>query len=327
MITRRDLVLGAASLGATGGLSGIGASAALAQEAYPARAVEMIVPFAPGGSTGLTAHAVAQALEARWKMPVRVVNKPGGNTVPAVEEVMRAKPDGYTVLAESPASSSMLEVVVRSLPFKSMDRTFMGMIAQTPMIFIVPADSPFKTMQDAIAQARKDPATFTWTSLGGAGAQDYTFRQLFRSTDVDVKKTRSVASKGGAEAVTMTATGTVLLGAGSWSAVAPLLASGKLRALAVASPTRFPAIPEVPTMAEIGYPSVEILFWFSVSGPPNVPAHVVKAWDEAMTAISTDPKFLETLKNIGMVPYVHPADRVRTMVENEKKVVETLWAN
>jgi tripartite-type tricarboxylate transporter receptor subunit TctC len=182
-------------------------------------------------------------------------------------------------------------------------------------------------MQDAIAQARKDPATFSWTSLGGAGAQDYTFRQLFRSIEVDVRNTRPIASKGGAEAVTMTAGGNVTLGAGSWSAVAPLLASGKLRALAVASPARFPSIPEVPTMAEIGYPSVEILFWFSVSGPPNIPAPIVKAWDEALTAISTDPKFLETLSNIGMVPYVHSAERVRTMVEKEKKVVEALWAS
>lgn len=327
MITRREMFLGAVSLGAGCTLSGIAPSVAIAQEAYPNRAIEMIVPFAPGGSTGLTARAVAQALEARWKVPVRVINKPGGNTVPAVQEVMRSKPDGYTVLSESPASSSMLEVVVRNLPFRSMDRTFMGMIAQTPMIFIVPTDSPIKTMDDAIAQARKDASTFSWTSLGGAGAQDYTFRQLFRSVDVDIRKTRPVASKGGSEAVVMTASGNVTIGAGSWSAISPLLASGKLRALAVASPTRFPSIPDVPTMAEIGHPSVEILFWFSVSGPPGLPDPVVKAWDEALTAISADPKFLEALTNIGMVPYVHSAERVRTMVENEKKVVESLWAD
>jgi tripartite-type tricarboxylate transporter receptor subunit TctC len=325
-VTRRSvLATFCSALAASAALTGM-SGAASAQDAYPARAVEMIVPFAPGGSTGLTARAVAQALEARWKVPVRVVNKPGGNTVPAVQDVMTSKPDGYTVLAESPASSSMLDVVVKTLPFRSMDRTFMGMIAQTPMIFIVPADSPFKTMQDAIAAAKKDPATFSWTSLGGAGAQDYTFRQLFRSLGVDVRGTRPVASRGGAEAVTMTAGGSVMLGAGSWSAVAPLLSGGKLRALAVASPTRFPTIPDVPTMAEVGHPGVEILFWFSVSGPPDLPASVVKAWDEALAAISNDPKFKETLLNIGMVPYLHDASRVRQMVESEKKVVETLWA-
>lgn len=327
MLHRRTVFTALAALLGAGSLAAATSTTVIAQETYPTRAIEMIVPFAPGGSTGLTARAVAQALEERWKVPVRVVNKPGGNTVPAVQEVLTAKPDGYTVLAESPASSAMLEVVVRNLPFKAMDRTFMGMIAQTPMIFVVNADSPFKTMQDAIAALKKDPGNFSWTSLGGAGAQDYTFRQLFRSLDIDVRNTRAVASRGGAEAVTMTAAGTVSMGAGSWSALAPLLSAGKLRALAVAAPTRFPAIPNVPTMADVGHPNVQILFWFSASGPANMPAHVVKAWDEALAAISKDKKFQDTLLNIGMVPYVHTAQQVRAMVEAEKKTVEALWAN
>ncbi|TCT06228.1 tripartite tricarboxylate transporter substrate binding protein [Aquabacter spiritensis] len=297
-----------------------------AQTAYPNKAIDLIVPFAPGGSTGLTARAVGQALEELWKVPVRVVSKPGGNTVPAVEEVMRSKPDGYTMLADSPASSSMLEVVVKNPPNPVMDRSFAGMVAQTPMIFVVPADSPFKTMQDAIARLKSDPGTFTWTSLGGAGAQDYTFRQLFKAADVDIKRTRPVASKGGSEAVTMTAGGHVMLGAGSWSAVSPLLQSGKLRVLAVASDGRFPPLPDTPTMAEVGYPAVQILFWFAVSGPPNLPQDVVAAWNKGLATISKDPKFQSQLANIGMVPYFHDAAKVRTFVADEKKTVEALWA-
>ncbi len=326
MIRRRALLLGGASLGANWTLNRMGPCDAFAEAAYPNRAIEMIVPFAPGGATDLTARVVAPALEARWKVSVRVINKPGGNTVPAVGEVMRSNPDGYTVLADSSASSSMLEVVVRNLPFRSMDRTFMGMLSQTPFIFIVSPDSPLKSMDDAIERARKDTSAFSWTSLGGAGAPDYTFRRLFRSIDVDVRKTRPVASKGGNEAVVMTASGNVTLGAGSWASISPLLANGKLRALAVASPTRFPLLPDIPTMAELGHPSVEVLFWFSVSGPPSVPVPVIRAWDEALAAISADTKFREMLAKIGMVPYFHPAERVRSMVENEKKVVESLWS-
>src|SRR5690606_25231640 len=185
---------------------------------------------------------------------------------------------------------------------------------------------PLKTMQDAIEKAKNDPSTFTWTSLGGAGAQDYTFRQLFRAIGVDVKQTRPVASKGGSEDVTLTAGGNVQIGADSRSAYAPLLKSNKLMALAVASPERFPDLPEVPTMAEIGHPNVQILFWFSVSAPPNTPDHVVQAWDEAISAVANDPKFKQTLSNIGMVPYIHTGREVRTMVETEKKVVESLWS-
>ncbi|MCO5090102.1 tripartite tricarboxylate transporter substrate binding protein [Bosea sp. (in: a-proteobacteria)] len=327
MLGRRTLLLGAASLGADLTLNRLGTREAFAQAAYPSRAIELIVPFAPGGATDLTARVVAPALEAHWKVPVRVINKPGGNTVPAVSEVMRANPDGYSLLADSPASSSMLEVVVRNLPFQSMDRTFMGMISQAPFIFVVSPDSAIKTMADAIEQARKDPSTFSWTSLGGAGAPDYAFRRLFHSIGVDVRKTRPVASKGGNEAVIMTASGNVTLGVGSWASVSPLLGSGKLRALAVAAPTRFPLLPETPTTEEVGHPSVQVMFWFSVSGPPNLPAPVVKAWDEAIAAIAADPKVRETLQKIGNVPYVHPAEKVRAMVESEKKNVESLWAS
>ncbi len=295
-------------------------------QTYPSKAIDLIVPFAPGGSTSLTARAVAQSLEELWKVPVRVVAKPGGNTVPAVEEVMRSPADGYTLLADSPASSSMLEVVVKNPPMPVMDRSFVGMVAQTPMIFVVPADSPFKTMKEAIDRLKSDPTTFTWTSLGGAGAQDYTFRQLFKAVGVDIKRTRPVASKGGAEAVTMTAGGHVMLGAGSWSAVSPMLQAGKLRVLAVASDVRFPPLPESPTLGELGYPSVQILFWFAVSGPPNLPADVIKVWTEGLATISKDPKFQQALTNIGMVPYLHDAAKFRTFVSDEKKTVEMLWA-
>lgn len=301
-------------------------SATASAQSYPTRPIDLIVPFAPGGSTSLTARALAQSLEEVWKVPVRVVAKPGGNTVPAVGEVMRSAPDGYTLLADSPASSSMLEVVVKQPPMPVMDRTFVGMVAQTPMIFAVPMDSPFKTMPEAIGRLKNDPTTFTWTSLGGAGAQDYTFRQLFKAVDLDIKRTRPVASKGGAEAVTMTAGGHVMLGAGSWSAIAPLLQGGKLRVLAVASDGRFPPLPNTPTMAELGYPSVEILFWFAVSGPPNLPPDVTNAWRNALATVAKDPKFQQALTNIGMVPYFHDATKYRHFVADEKKTVEALWA-
>ncbi|ESR23780.1 Bug family tripartite tricarboxylate transporter substrate binding protein [Lutibaculum baratangense] len=300
--------------------------AAFAQRDYPSRPIEIIVPFSPGGSTGLTARAVGTALEKHWDNPVRVVNKPGGNTVPAVQEVMQANPDGYTVLADSPASASMLEVVVPTLPFEVLERSFLGMIAQTPMIFVVPSNSPFETLEQAVDALKEDPSSFSWTSLGGAGAQDYTFRQLFKSVGVDVANTRPVASKGGSEAVTMTAGGNVMLGAGSWSAIAPLESAGNLRVLAVAAPERHPGLPDAPTTAESGFPGVEILFWFAISGPAGLPDEVVSEWSEALEAVTQDPELLATLRNIGMVPYFHAAGEMRDMVTSEKAVVEDLWA-
>ncbi len=316
--------ISAAVLAATGLLALT--AGAYGQDKYPSRAVEIIVPFAPGGSTGTTARALATALEKHWGSPVRVVNKPGGNTVPAVQEVMQAKPDGYTVLADSPASASMLEVVVPNLPFEALDRSFLGMVAQTPMIFVVPPDSPFKTLGDAVEALKKDPSTFTWTSLGGAGAQDYTFRQLFKAVGVDIGGTRPVASKGGSEAITMTAGGNVMLGAGSWSAIAPLASADKIRVLAVASPERFPSLPDTPTAAEAGFEGVEILFWFAISGPAGLPDNVTQAWSEGLEAVTKDAEFVKSLSNIGMVPFFYTSDEMEEYVSREKGVVQELWA-
>jgi tripartite-type tricarboxylate transporter receptor subunit TctC len=176
-------------------LAASNAAGAHAQAKYPTRPVELIVPFVAGASTDSCARVIAQVLETRWGVPVKVVNKPGGNTVPAVAEVMAAKADGTTMLVDNIASSAMLDTVVKNLPFKVSDRTFVAVTAYTPMMFIVHPDSPFKTLRDAAEAMKKGTETFTWTSLGGVGAQDMVFRRFAAATGVDVSKTRAVASR------------------------------------------------------------------------------------------------------------------------------------
>src|SRR6185369_2865678 len=161
----------------------------------------------------------------------------------------------------------------------------------------------------------------------GAGAQDITFRQLFKANGIDVKTTRSVSSRGGSEPITLTAGGNVMIGAGSWSSVLPLAGANKVRALAVTSPERHPAIPDVPTTAEAGYPSVQLLFWASLSGPPGVPDDVVRTLDQAMAELTKDPKFVETLAKIGIVPYYHSSEEFKAIVLKERQSIQALWAN
>jgi tripartite-type tricarboxylate transporter receptor subunit TctC len=188
-------------------------------------------------------------------------------------------------------------------------------------------DSPFKTLQDAVTELKRDPGHFTWTSLGGAGAQDVTFRQLFKAAGVDVKKTRSVSTRGGSEPITLTAGGNVMVGAGSWSSVAPLAGANKVRTLAVTAPDRHPAIPDVPTTGEAGFPTVQILFWASLSGPAGLPDHVVRTLDQAAAEVSKDPKFIATLANLGIVPYYHSTAEFKDIVTKERQDIQALWAN
>jgi tripartite-type tricarboxylate transporter receptor subunit TctC len=293
---------------------------------YPQKAIELTVPFAAGGSTDLGGRVLAQMLEARWKVPVRIINKPGGNTVPAVSDLMRADPSGYSLLVDGPPQSSMLDIVVKDLPFNSMNRTFIAVTAYTPMKFIVPYDSPFKSLRDAVASVAANPGSFTWTSLGGAGAQDMVFRQLFKVANVDVSKTRAIQLKGGSEAVTMIAGGHVMMGAGPYAAIAAPLNAKKLRVLAVAAPERWPELLDVPTTGEAGYPAIEVLYWIGVSGPPKMPPEVVRAWNEAVREIATSAEYRDRLAKIGLAPLYMDAEKMLQKVNAEAVQTKALYS-
>jgi len=307
-------------------LAVLGLGPAAAQDKFPSRPIEIIVPFAAGGSTDLGMRVLAPALEAKLGVPVRIVNKPGGNTVPAVTEVMNAKPDGYTLLADGPPQSSMLDTAVKTLPFKVQDRTFINVSAYTPMKFVVPFDSPIQTLKDAAELAKSDPANFTWTSLGGAGAQDMANRQFFKAIGVDVTKTRPLQLKGGSEAITMTAGGHVKMGVGSYSSIAAPLQAKRLRVIAVAAPERWPNLPDTPTAKELGYPSIETLYWIGFSGPPGLPKEIADAIDKTVREVVADQAVIDGLLKVGLKPLYYNAADMRARVEKERAETQELWS-
>jgi len=301
------------------------ATSADAQNKYPSKVVEIIVPFTAGGSTDLGARVFADALQRRWNNPVRVVNNPGGNTVPAVNSIMGASPTGYSVLMDGPGSSSMLEITARNIPFKVDDRTYLGLAAQTPLMLVVAQDSPFKTLADAVAAAKADPSSFSWTS--GPGTTDLTFRKLFNLIGVDHHKTRAVVLRGGSEAINMTAGGHVGIGVGFWGSIGTLVSAKRLRVLAVAGPRRFAAIPDVPTTAEAGYPDLVILQWIGFSGPPKMDPLLVEEWEKAIAEVSKDPQVVSGLTHIGLIAFPSTSAEMQDYVLKEREVVKKLWAN
>jgi tripartite-type tricarboxylate transporter receptor subunit TctC len=300
-------------------------SSVLAQEKYPTRAIDIIVPLVPGGSTDLIGRVVASYVNRKWGVPVNVVNKPGGNTVPACLELYNARPDGYTILADHAGSSSMLPIVVKNLPFKIMDRTFLGMLAQAPHVPIVADSSPYKSLKDLEMEAKKSPETFTWTSLGGTGIQDYVVRQFLKAIHVDVKKTKPIMLQGGAQAVTLTAGGNVKMGTATTSATLPAIKGGMVRPLAVTSATRWPDLPDVATTVELGYPTVNIQDWKGFIAPPNTPAHIVEMWDKVFKEMAQDPDVISKLRNVGAIPYYHSPRDTREYVLKQTEEVKELW--
>ena len=296
-----------------------------AQVKYPTRAIDIIVPYAPGGGTDLSARITAAYLSKRWGVPVNVVNKPGGNTVPACLEVYNAAPDGYTVLQDGLGSGPLLEVVVKNLPFKIMDRTFIGVATGVAMFIVVPPNSSFMTMKDLETEAKKDPGNFSWTSLGGAAAQDYTGRKFLKVIGVDVHKTKPIMSQGASQAIVLTAGGNVKMGVGSTSASLPAIKAKTVRGITTTSKQRWPDLPDVPTTAEQGYSAVDVQDRYGPSGPPNLPSHVVEIWNKALEDMVKDPEVLNKMKNIGFTPFYLNAREVREQVIKETEEVRELW--
>lgn len=295
------------------------------EEKYPTRPIDIIVPFSAGGSTDLTARIEAAYLSKKWRVPVNVVNKPGGNTVPACFEVYRSNPDGYLVLADGNGSASMLQNAVKNLPFKVMDRTFIAMTALIPDVIMVPPDSPFKSLKDVEAAAKESPEKLTWTSLGGTSPVDFVVRQFLKAIHVDVLKTKPVIFQGGSQAVVQIAGGHVMVGVASVSSVLPAFKAGTIKVLAITDKNRNPDLPDVPTTSELGYPSVNASQWVGISGPPKLPSNIIDQWDKALQELLKDAETITKLRNIGARPFYHNADATKAFVAKEEEEVRALW--
>jgi tripartite-type tricarboxylate transporter receptor subunit TctC len=295
-----------------------------AQDTYPSRAIELVSGFGAGGTTDLVARMAAQYLGEKWGVPINVVNKPGGNTVPAQVEVMSAAPDGYTLYADNIGSTSMLQTSQPDLPFDVTDRTFIAMISSNTMLIFVAPNSPIQDLQDVVEEAQRDPEGFTWT---GVGVAEVPMRQLLRAGGVDITKTKPVVSSGSVNASVLTAGGNVKVGI---AAVGPSLGpvqSGIIRPIAIAGESRWPALPDVPTAIESGFPDVKVVSWIGISGPPGLPDEVVQKWNEGLAEMVKDPAIVEQLTGTASAVDYRPPEAFEAQVVGELEDFKSLWAS
>jgi putative tricarboxylic transport membrane protein len=300
---------------------------AQAQATYPSRAIDIIVPYGPGGSADLSTRIVAEWLKAKKGVTINVINKPGGATVPANLEVYKAKPDGYTLFADNTSSNVTLEIVVKDLPFKAMDRTFVASHSSSPYVITVPAASPYKTLKDLFDDMKKNPDSFTYVSAGALANHDVIFRQAAHVLNVDPKKPKPIVISGAAQAAVVTAQNSVKMGGGTVASQLVAIKSGTIRALAVCGKQRWEELPDVPTTAEIGFPSIEYDQWTGISGPPKMPAAVVKAWEGYIQEMSKDPQVIAQMKQTGAWARYVGSEQLRKEVQTTGDDVKKLWGD
>ena len=267
-------------------------------QAFPSKPVRMIVPLAPGGSTDVLARLIGAKLTELWSQNVIVENKPGGGTTIGVDFVAKSPPDGYTILMVTSAYAVNFSLMAK-VPYKPSDLTALSNVAQTPNVLAVHPSLPVKSVKELIAMLKAHPGQLTFSS-GGVGGSTHLAGELFKLlSQVDMVH---VPYKGGSPAVTDLVAGQVSMTFGNLTTVLPFARAGRVRALAVTSAKRSPALPEMPTMAEAGVPGFEAATWNGLIAPAAVPADIVAKLNADIVRVLGMPDVREKLAANALEP-------------------------
>ena len=256
---------------------------------------------------------------------VSVINKPGASGIIGTLEAVKAAPDGYTLLLECNGGSSIQHAWAENLPYKVEERTYIARAFYNPMAIFVPASTPWKTVDDLVKTIRTNPASVSFGA--GAGAPDVPitqFRAAMMAKGIDISKMRAVTFKGSGEIYPAVAGGHVSFSVAGPGGINALISAGKLRALAMTSSERFKGWPDVPTMAEVGYPTVNGLFWAGLGGPPGLPANIVKALDNVVKEALNDRDIIAKMEQMDFVPYYLSGEKYKKFVMDEGEAIKSL---
>ncbi len=297
-------------------LVGLFGSQALAESVddWPQRPISLLVGYVPGGTTDSTARIVAEQLTAKLGQAVVVENKAGANSNIAADYAARAKPDGYTLLVATASNA-----INPSLPTKarySLEKSFepVSFICSVPDILVVPLDPPIKTLKQYAEYVKQHPGSMTFGSPG-IGSSVHLAGELFQQ--VTGSEMRHVPYRGSSAAVTDLISGRIGSMFDNLPTALAQIRGGKVRPLAVATLERTPALPDVPTFDESGYPGFEAYSWTSIVAPAGTPAPIVKKINLAMKEILADPETRERLVQLGTVPVYMTTDKFGDFIKNE----------
>ncbi|MFS0758101.1 tripartite tricarboxylate transporter substrate binding protein [Noviherbaspirillum sp. 1P10PC] len=292
---------------------------ALAQpQSYPSKPVRLVVPYSPGGGADNAARILATRLSTAMGQTVVIDNRPGGSGMIGAQAVAQAEPDGYTVLYD--ASAFAVNPALRKMAFDpAKDLVPVSLAVTVPNIFVVPPNAPYKTVQEFVDYARKNPGKLTYASYGAGSAAHLIGELLKARAGIDLLH---VPYKGGAPALTDLMGGQVDSYFSNAASGMSYVKSGKLRALAVTSAKRMAAMPDVPTLAESGFKDFEVLEWNGFFVPKGTPNDVVARLAKEVQAAVKDPATRQKLQGLGLDPVGSTPEEFGKFVQSEM----TRWA-
>jgi tripartite-type tricarboxylate transporter receptor subunit TctC len=289
--------------------------AAQAQANYPDKPIRLVVPYTPGGGADTNSRMLAQPMSVILGQPIVIENRPGASGVVGAMAVLQAPADGYTVFFD--AFPYAVNAVMRSLPFDPVkDMIPVSQAINMPLILVVPAASPFKTLKDLVDFAKANPDKLDYGSYGAGGAAHLAAELLQR--DAGIKWTH-VPYKGGAQAIADVLAGRL---GGYFSnpiTALPHLKSGKLRALGTTGAARMEAIPEVPTFEELGYPGFRVVEWNGFFVAKGTPANAIERLAKTINEATKDPAVKARMGSMGIEPVGNTPEQFTTFLQGEIK--------
>ncbi|WP_158215211.1 Bug family tripartite tricarboxylate transporter substrate binding protein [Candidimonas nitroreducens] len=273
--------------------------AARADEQYPVRPINFVVPFPAGGATDLAARTLAKHLTKNLGVSVVVQNKAGASGVVGTQFVAHAKPDGYTLLLGASGTLATNPWLYKNLPY-SPERSFepVGVFSESPLVLVVGKSHGFRSLKQLLDYTREHPGKINFGTAGPGSAMNLTSQLLQRITKT---KMTQVPFKGAADAMTALLSGTIDLMFDYAVTVTPQVHSGSIAALATTAKSRLSRLPNVPTFTELGYPDISLRAWFGLLVPAGTPHNVVARLETALQKTLSDPEFKAPIESQGSV--------------------------
>jgi tripartite-type tricarboxylate transporter receptor subunit TctC len=269
-------------------------------QGWPTRPLRLVVPFPPAGTTDIAARILAERLAARLGQPVAVENRAGAGGNVGSDVVAKAEPDGYTLLMQTISSGAINYALYGArMPYRPEDLAAVGLMLRVPNLIFVTNALPVRSLADLVALARREPGRLNIGSSGAGTSLHMTGELLKLEARVDITH---VPFRGAGPMLAEIIAGRVEVGVDNLPSVIGHAREGRLRALAVTTATRSPALPEVPTTAEAGFPGVEATAWFGVQAPARTPRAIVERIGAEIDAIVREPATAARIADLGGMP-------------------------
>jgi tripartite-type tricarboxylate transporter receptor subunit TctC len=294
-------------------MSSLVPAAALA--AYPDRPVRLVVALAAGGPADTAARVFTPYFSDALGQSVFIENRTGASSVIGTEAVVRAPPDGYTLLFGSSSSFAVNPAVMKSLRFDvQKDLKLVSLVSYTPHVLVVRGSLAVTSLADLVALAKRQPGKLTYASSGAGGAIHLAGELFKREAGVDLVH---VPYRGGGPAMIGLLAGDVDVFISDLSTTIENIRGGRIKALAMAWPSRSPFLPETPTFAELGYPAMVSSSWFGLAAPANTPAGVIERLALAARLANASSEYLTNLKKLGNEPFALTSEQSAAFIKTE----------